>query len=397
MRNTLDFKLGSEVYSKKNEELLERMRDLGIDGICLFNPAYISNLTGFSFISTERPMAYILDNEKSTFVVPRLEKEHLELGDYYYDDLIVYPEYPGKKRPMKFVKEELDRRGIDKLGVDQDGYSSAAGYFGPSLSELIDSEVVNVRMELEKFVSVKYDEELDLLRESAKWENLGLELLMEETESGVSEIDAMLRASKRASEAMVDTLGQKFMQTGFGSLPVYAFYRGQVGEGSALPHALASNEMINEGDVLGASASSTVGRFLSELERTWIVGEPSEEQRKFFNYAVEAQEIALNEIKPGKNVKDVDKAVRDYFESEDLWDYWRHHTGHTLGTRFHEPPFFDIGDDWEIKENMVFSVEPGLYKNDLGGFRHSDTVIVTSNGIERITYFPREIEDSIIR
>lgn len=68
-------------------------------------------------------------------------------------------------------------------------------------------------------------------------------------------------------------------------------------------------------------------------------------------------------------------------------EYWRHHTGHALGLGKHEQPFFDEHDDTVLEENMVFSVEPGLYVKGLGGFRLSDTVRVTKTGIERITYY----------
>ena len=95
-------------------------------------------------------------------------------------------------------------------------------------------------------------------------------------------------------------------------------------------------------------------------------------------------------------VSDVDKAVRGYFAQQDLFAHWRHHTGHAIGLRYHEGPFLDTGDHTEIRPGMVFTVEPGLYAPDVGGFRHSDTVLVTEDGIEILTYYPRDLASLVI-
>ncbi|MDP9364599.1 MAG: M24 family metallopeptidase [Chloroflexota bacterium] len=75
---------------------------------------------------------------------------------------------------------------------------------------------------------------------------------------------------------------------------------------------------------------------------------------------------------------------------------WRHHTGHAKSTLVHEAPFLDVGDDRLIEVGMVFTVEPGIYVPGFAGFRHSDTVAVTPDGIEMITYYPRDLESLTI-
>jgi Xaa-Pro aminopeptidase len=122
-----------------------------------------------------------------------------------------------------------------------------------------------------------------------------------------------------------------------------------------------------------------------------IIGAPSGEQKKFFDHMVALQDTALNAIKPGKKCSDVDRAVGAYFDKNNLMAYWRHHSGHAIGLRYHEGPFLDTGDDTLIEPGMVFTVEPGLYTPELGGFRHSDTVAVTQDGIEMMTYYPRDL------
>ena len=106
---------------------------------------------------------------------------------------------------------------------------------------------------------------------------------------------------------------------------------------------------------------------------------------------VTAQEIAFEALKPGALCSDVDNAVRAYYQEHDLMPYWKHHSGHAIGLRYHEGPFLDRGDHTSIEPGMVFTVEPGLYVQDLGGFRHSDTVLITEESTQMITYYPRDL------
>jgi Xaa-Pro aminopeptidase len=92
----------------------------------------------------------------------------------------------------------------------------------------------------------------------------------------------------------------------------------------------------------------------------------------------------------------VDTAVLGYFEDNDLLPHWRQHVGHAIGLRNHEAPFLDVGDSTVIEPGMVFTIEPGLYAEGVGGCRHSDTVVVTEDGIELLTDYPRDLESLTI-
>jgi Xaa-Pro aminopeptidase len=146
-----------------------------------------------------------------------------------------------------------------------------------------------------------------------------------------------------------------------------------------------------------SGAAAPVWGYNSELERTMFVGAPSPRQREMFAHMKAAQEVAFSEMRPGKLCSDVDRAVRRYYEAHDLMPYWKHHTGHAIGLRYHEGPFLDIGDDTMLQPGMVFTVEPGLYAPDLGGYRHSDTVAIAEDGAEMITYYPRDLDALIIQ
>jgi Xaa-Pro aminopeptidase len=298
---------------------------------------------------------------------------------------------------MQILKKTLAEMGIaGKIGADSDGYPWMLGYRGPSLSELTGGTVVRVTGFIEDVMMIKSEAEIALIRESVKWGNLAHRLLQRYTRVGATETEVSLRAGNDATLAMLDTLGPLYRaQSMFGD-GASAGYRGQIGRNAAIPHALSNNAVFQAGDVLVTGANAPMWGYNSELERTMVVGQPSDEQRRMFEHMKKIQEIAFDALRPGAKCSDVDRAVRGYYEAHDLMKYWKHHSGHAIGLRYHEGPFLDVGDPTEIKPGMVFTVEPGLYAPDLGGFRHSDTALITADGMELLTYYPRDLDSLII-
>jgi Xaa-Pro aminopeptidase len=195
---------------------------------------------------------------------------------------------------------------------------------------------------------------------------------------------------------MIDTLGSLYRAQSMFWEGAGAIYRGQVGRHSAIPHAMANNVVFQPGDVLVSGTLAPLWGYNSEIERTMIIGPASPEQQRLFGHMKTAQEVAFDALRPGATCADVDRAVRVYYEEHDLMRYWKHHSGHGIGLRNHEGPFLDIGDHTVLKPGMVFAVEPGLYAPELGGFRHSDTVLITEDGSELLTYYPRDLESLTI-
>jgi Xaa-Pro aminopeptidase len=389
--------IAPEEHRARCDTLLERVSEDGLSGVVLFDPYYVLYYAGFAFVPTERPMAFLLGADGTrALVVPRLEVEHAE-AKATFDRVEHYDEYPGEPRSETALERGLAALGLaGKIGVDQDGYPWILGYRGPTLSELSGATVVRVAAEIEEQMAIKSAAEIALIRESVRWGNLAHRLLQRYTRSGVTETEVSQRASAEATFAMLDSIGEIYRAQSFTTSGARAGYRGQIGRNSAIPHALAGNITFEKGDVLVTGASAPVWGYLSELERTMFVGEPTGEQERMFGHMKALQEIAFDAIRPGALCSEVDKAVRSYFAHHDLFAHWRHHTGHAIGLRYHEGPFLDTGDHTEIRPGMVFTVEPGLYAPDLGGFRHSDTVLVTDDGIEILTYYPRDLESLVI-
>lgn len=388
-----ELKISDAEYAQRNQVLAAAVDELGVSGVVLFDADYIKYYTGFAFIPTERPMAYLMNRsgERALFV-PRMEVEHAEsMADI--DRVAFYREYPDINHPMNVLVDtisELDMTG--SIGADSDGYPWLFGYRGEPLSKLTGQQVINCRAPIEDQMAVKSAAEIALLKESCKWGHLAHARLQKYTQVGLGEVEVSQRASSEATLVMLETIGPIWRNNSSYYEGAIAGYRGQIGRNAAIPHALASNIQFQAGDVLVTGASAPVWGYVSELERTMILGRPSDEQKRMFDHMLNLQTIAMEALEPGKPCSEVDKEVRVYFDQHELMPYWKHHSGHTIGLRYHEGPFLDIGDHTEIKAGMVFTVEPGLYVSELGGFRHSDTVVVTDRGAEMITYYPRDLD-----
>jgi Xaa-Pro aminopeptidase len=237
----------------------------------------------------------------------------------------------------------------------------------------------------------KSDAEVALIRESGKWCSHAHRLLQEYSRPGSTEAEASLRAGHETTLALLEALGPEIGQQA-SSDGASAGYRGQIGLRSAWAHAVAHNIEFREGDVLVTETSAPIWGYNAELERAMIIGAPTDEMRRLFDHTVAAQQAAFDVLRPGVTCADVDRAVLAYFEQNDLMPYWRQHVGHGIGLRNHEAPFLDVGDHTPVEPGMVFTIEPGLYAPRVGGFRHSDTVVVTEDGIEVLTEYPKDID-----
>lgn len=377
----------SELASRR-ESLAARAADRGLTGVVLFDPQYVHYYTGFFFIPTERPIAFALAADgRGGMLVPRLELEHAQANTAVHE-VAHYDEFPGERHPMEGLRELLDALGVrGAVGADHDGYPWMFGYRGPGIGEW-----THVADLVEDQMAIKTRAEIELLRESCKWANLAHTLLQRYTRVGVTETEVETRASNEATAAMLDAIGPVYRAQSPYYSGAMAGYRGQIGRNASIPHAHGNNITFQAGDILVTGASAPVWGYHSELERTMVIGPPSDEQRRLFDHMVALQDLAVEAIRPGVACAEVDEKVRAYYDAHSLWDNWRHHVGHAIGMRYHEGPFLDRGDSTEIRPGMVFTVEPGLYAPNLGGFRHSDTIAVTDDGVEWLTYYPRDLE-----
>jgi Xaa-Pro aminopeptidase len=280
-----------------------------------------------------------------------------------------------------------------RTGADHDGYVPYWGYRGPSLTELTGETPVDAELIIESLRRVKSPTELACIQLSCDWAVRAHHRMQAAITTGKTEMECYAPVQIETLQQMIREM-PGWRPRGFRGTGVSAMF--VAGRSTAMPHGFVKGHGIQTGDVLVSGASADIDGYLSELERTMIVGAPTTEQIRAFDAMLALQSRAIEVMAPGVTVGEVELATVRLAGDLGFADKLRHHVGHSIGLEGHEAPFLDRGDEAVLEEGMVFTVEPGVYIKDIGGFRHSDTVVITKDGCRVMTDYPRKLTDLTI-
>ena len=158
----------------------------------------------------------------------------------------------------------------------------------------------------------------------------------------------------------------------------------------ARPHHETSRRRIVEGDTVIVDVGALVDGYHSDMTRSFVVGEPTAQQREIYDLVLASQLAGLAAVGPGAVSGDVDAACRQPFVDAGYGDWYLHGTGHGVGLDIHEDPFSMAGGTAELLVGDVVTVEPGLYRDGFGGVRIEDLVTVTPSGCRRLTHLSKD-------
>ena len=388
--------ISTDEYRRRREAVVAGMEAMKLDAVCVFYPARIAYLTGFHHVPTERPIALVLGPDAYTaLIVPAVEKEHAERLEGI-DRLDVYFEYPGIEHPMERVGVALAEVGVQpgRVGADHDGVVPVSGYRGPTLGEITGRPPIDAELLIESLRRVKSAAEIGCIQVSCDWGARAHRRMQEAIKVGTTEMETYAAVQAETLREMVREMpgwSPRGVEAGTG---LTAMFVG--GRATSMPHSFIKGLGVQPGDVLSTLAAANIDGYLSELERTMVVGEPSQAQRRAFDAMLALQTRAFEEMKPGVPAAEVEMEVVRLAAELGVRDELRHHVGHAIGLEGHEAPFLDRGEEAILEPGMVFTVEPGIYYADLGGFRHSDTVVITDDGCTVMTDYPRKLDELVV-
>jgi len=165
------------------------------------------------------------------------------------------------------------------------------------------------------------------------------------------------------------------------------------GPNSAIPHHTPTSRILEVGDLLKIDFGARVLGYHADCTRTFIAGPPTDWQRETHEFVYASQTAASAMIADGISMSSVDQCARAVFEQAGRVLEFTHGLGHGVGLQIHEDPFLSSTESTRLVENMVVTVEPGLYVLDRGGVRIEDTIVVTATGSRNLTVFPYELLD----
>jgi len=371
-----------EEYRSRISKIVDYVNYKDLDGFLVFNPYNVFYL-GLYYYPGKRPVVIFIHKTGKTYgFTPKMEyHEACKLKQldrvYAYDD-----DYSSKADLYDFLQRNLKslHSGINRVAVDEldlNGYKRISEIFS---HVSIDDHIMNLR-------KIKSVEEIKMLKLSAFYSDYIVDKGREMLKPGVTELGLLNRMITETVDKMILDLGEIIYVPGG---PAGALVPS--GIRTCMPHALPSGKKVEKGDTMILSCGTNVWGYRTECERTFFVGEPDKQRIEAFEAMKKAQQYAIQLMKPGAICQEVEKEVVRYITELGYGDYIKHRTGHGKGLEEHEPPYIAAGDETVMEPGMIFSSEPGIYIEGLSGFRHSDTVLITEDGCEVLTKFPKDLE-----
>ncbi|TCP25604.1 Xaa-Pro dipeptidase [Scopulibacillus darangshiensis] len=370
--------------TKRVEKLREIMADKGIDLSVITNFENQFYFSGLKAITYSRPIVLAVNDNSLSLIVPSLEETHAKTvtkADKLYVYHETFMEDGNGGSHIEYLKSLISSypQGT-KVGVE---FSSLPLQLGNIMRDA-GLELVNLDAEIAKMRYIKDQDEIDLITESGRLVSLALKTSLENARAGITEIEL----DQFGNHALFTEVAQQHPDS---TLDFFVMSPSGL-KRSILPHVFSNTRKLEQNDIVIHSRQVGLNGYRAECERTFFVGEPTEKQKDYFKIASEAQLAALDVIKAGVTAKEVNEVARQIFKKADVEQYSIHRTGHGIGIGLHEEPSLRYDNDLILQEGMVYCVEPGLYVPGIGGFRHSDTVVLTKKGSQLITHHPKELE-----
>ncbi|ANU17059.1 Xaa-Pro dipeptidase [Planococcus maritimus] len=348
----------------KLTKLREQMQKQELDSLLVTNPYNLRFITGFTGTAG---LALITPND-AWFITDFRYTE--QAGEQVKEFKVVQ----AQKGLLDEVARIVQEAAVERLAFEQD-YMTFATY--SQYQDKLTATLEPVSGLIEQLRMVKAPEEIDVLKAAAKIADDAFEHICTYIKPGMTEL--------QVSNELEFFMREQGATSSSFDIIVASGLR------SALPHGVASDKKIEQGDLITLDFGALYQGYVSDITRTVAVGEPSDKLKEIYKIVLDSQVLALEKIKPGMTGIEADAIARDYIKSKGYGEAFGHSTGHGIGLEVHEGPGLSFRSETVLEPGMAVTVEPGIYLPGIGGVRIEDDILITETGNERLTHSSKEL------
>lgn len=362
------------MFENRIKQLQESLPKSEIDALIITSPYNISYLTGIHAFSIEEREARILVTKDTIILFTDARYSEMVKASCPFVTLhMVNSSAPFPKSLSEFIKN----LGIKNLGFEEDNitYKEIS-----DIEEVVSVEDMIPTTEIvEQLREIKDNTEIQEVAKACSVSDKGFEFILQKIKIGVTELQIKMEL-------------ENFMRDGGDKISfesIVAF-----GKNSALPHHMSNDTVLHHGDIVLLDFGAKVNGYCSDMTRTVIFGQPSDQVTKMFTATKGAQEIAVDylktHMKEGFELKKSAVLANGHLKTMGFEDI-PHGLGHGVGLQVHENPTLSPFTDDVLQPGMIVTVEPGIYIPGVGGIRIEDTFIVTVDGIKYLTNSSKDL------
>ncbi len=363
------------MYADRITRLQQAMVEDEIDAVALNPGPTLAYLTGLSFHLMERPVLAIFSAKSDPILItPDLERAKAESTSFNIQ-LFTYDETASSR--AETFQEACQSIEDNRIGVEP--LRMRVMELHLLEKHAANATFVSAENILEALRVIKTQDEIEIMRQAVIAAEEALKATIPLIRIGMTE--------RELEAELTIQLLRAGSESDFPFDPIVAS-----GPNSALPHATPTERKLRTGDLLILDWGARVNGYISDITRTFALGEIDAELKNIYEVVRGANQAGRNVARPSARCGEIDDAARAVIDEASYGEYFIHRTGHGIGMEAHEPPYIRGDNPQVLKPGMTFTVEPGIYLPGRGGVRIEDDVLVTSEGVESLTTYSRELE-----
>ncbi|WP_077214235.1 M24 family metallopeptidase [Bacillus dakarensis] len=361
--------------NQRLSKLTDWMKENEIQMTFLTSTESVFYFSGFFSDPHERLLGLAVFQEKEPLLIcPAMEKEDARKTGWN-GEIIGYSDIDN---PWDLLQEAASKRmkkpvkiGIEKEHMNVERYESLLRLFPEASFVSAEEKVRKLRM-------IKDEKELTAIRKACSLADYAIEVGCSEIGEGKTELEVLASIEYELKKKGVTAMSFSTMVL--------------TGANGASPHGTPGPTKIQKGDLVLFDLGVVVDGYCSDITRTVACGDINEKQKRIYDTVLKAELAAVEASKPGAVCSEIDRIARGIISDAGFGQYFPHRLGHGLGISVHEYPSLTETNSLQLQEGMVFTIEPGIYVPGGAGVRIEDDVLVTKDGVEILTKFPKELQ-----